>query len=276
MWSIYRSVRDREAIEGWCLDRLDAWPVEHERRKITAGGHSTHLVLAGSGDRTAVFVPGTNFNAASCSPFATALSERFRLVMADVPGQPGLSGENRPPAAQRASWYRRWLGDVLDHIDGEQVVLIGHSLGAAVVLTWDSPRVSQQVLLSPGGLVRARLGPGILVPAVAWMLRRSPRTSERLLATMHAPGNSPRAELVDWMTLVARHVRTSLDPNAAPPPTRTVDRVIVAGEHDRYYPPRALADRVRDVLGQELTAFPRSGHLLIDERPEAIADLLAG
>lgn len=86
MRSIYRSVRGRRTIEGWCLDRLDAWPVEHERREITAGGLSTHLVLAGSGDQTAVFVPGTNFNAASCLPFATALYERFRLVMADVPG----------------------------------------------------------------------------------------------------------------------------------------------------------------------------------------------
>lgn len=275
MRSIYRSDRGRESIERWCSDQLDAWTVAHERRTITAGDRDTHLVLAGSGEQKALFVPGTNFNAAATLPFAAALAARCQLVVADVPGQPGLSSGDRPPAGRRRSWYRQWLTGVLDHIGEGHVVLIGHSLGAAIVLHCDSPRVSRQVLLSPGGLVRARLGPGILVPAVSWMLRRSPQAGARLLRTMHAPGNPPRNELVEWMTLVARHVRTSLDPDTAPLPGEDLDRVVVAGEHDRYYPPSALTDRVREGFGQELTVLPDSGHLLIDERPETLAELIA-
>ncbi|MFC7340906.1 alpha/beta fold hydrolase [Saccharopolyspora griseoalba] len=275
MRSTYRSDRGRDVVERWCSDRLDAWTAEHERTIITAADRETHLVRAGAGSRRAVFVPGTNFNAAACLPFASALAARFQLVVADVPGQPGLSDAARPPAGQLRSWYQRWLTDVLDHVGGGPVVLIGHSLGAAIVMRCDARRVSRQVLLAPGGLVRARLGPGILLPAVSWMLRRGPEASARLLATMYAPGNRPPTELVDWMTLVARHVRTSLDPGAAPPQAAALDRVVVAGEHDRYFPPSALAGPVREVLGQELTVLPGSGHLLVDERPDELAELIA-
>lgn len=98
MPSIYRSDRGRDSIERWCSDRLDAWTVPHERRAITAGNRDTHLLLAGSGERKVLFVPGTNFNA----------GRRLAAL-----------------AGRRPSWYRKWLTDVLDHIGQGPVVLVG-------------------------------------------------------------------------------------------------------------------------------------------------------
>ncbi|MER6203612.1 hypothetical protein ABT234_40395 [Streptomyces sp. NPDC001586] len=91
MDSIYRSAEGREHIRSWCTGRLDAWPVPHERTTITANGARTHVVTAGSGPVTVVFVAGTNFNASASLPLATALVEAgHRVVLPDVPGQPGL------------------------------------------------------------------------------------------------------------------------------------------------------------------------------------------
>ncbi|MEV0049122.1 alpha/beta hydrolase [Saccharopolyspora shandongensis] len=270
---IYRSAKGREAVARWCTERLDAWPVPHQRLTITANGVATHAVVAGAGPRTVVFVPGTNFNAAGCLPLATALAAQARVVLPDVPGQPGLSSPMRVPAGERLAWYGRWLTDVIAQTAEGPAVLVGHSLGAAIALSSSSPLVVRQVLVSPGGLVRARTGPGILVPATSWLLRRSPAASARLLETMHAPENRPRRELVDWMTLIARHVRSSLDPGRAVVADRRVDRVVVSGAHDRYFPARALAPAVRHSLGLELGVIPSAGHLSVDEQPDHIAAL---
>ncbi|GGU70358.1 hypothetical protein GCM10010211_40020 [Streptomyces albospinus] len=82
MDSIYRSPRGRDLLRAWCHDRLTAWPVPHERTTLTANGARTHLVLAGSGPTTVVYVPGTNFNAATSLPLATALvTAGYRVAM---------------------------------------------------------------------------------------------------------------------------------------------------------------------------------------------------
>lgn len=275
MKDIYRSEQGRKAIERWCTDQLDAWPVPHQRALIVANGATTHLVTAGTGPRTAVFVPGTNFCAAACLPLATALAARCRVILADLPGQPGLSSGRRISAPQRPSWYGRWLAEVIDQVTESPVVLVGHSLGAAIVLATESPLVSRQVLLSPGGLVRARIAPGIIAASSSWLLRRRPVDSARLLTTMLAPGDRPRPELVEWMTLIARHARSSLDPAPAVVADRAVDRTVAVGEHDRYFPSRPLAVATRRTLGLPLSVLPSAGHLITEGRLGRLADLIA-
>ncbi|MFD9357861.1 alpha/beta hydrolase [Streptomyces sp. NPDC060031] len=222
MDSIYRSTPGREHIRRWCTDQLDAWPVPHERTVVTANGAETHLVNAGSGPTTVVFVPGTNFNAAASLPLATALvAPGHRLVLPDVPGQPGLSSGERGISGGRLSWYGTWLSEVLDTAAPTgPVMVIGHSFGAAIALSSPSPRIDRLVLVSPGGVGRLRRTPGLLAVSAAWFVRPTPARSTRLLRAMLAPGHQPREELVEWVTLVARHFRSSGAPGVADLPGR--------------------------------------------------------
>ncbi|MFH9730511.1 alpha/beta fold hydrolase [Streptomyces sp. NPDC017260] len=275
MDSIYRSTTGEDLTRRWCLDRLDAWPVPHERRTVTAKGAQTHVVLAGSGATTVVFVPGTNFNAAVSLPLATALiTAGYRVLLVDVPGQPGLSSGERGLSGGRLSWYGEWLSEVLEQVSSEPVAVMGHSFGAAIALSSDSPRIHRLVLVSPGGLTRLSLTPAVLAASVAWFLRPAPTHSARLLRTMLAPGHPPREELVTWMTLVARHARSSGAPGAATLPARSVPRLVVTGEHDVFLPPRRLAHAVRGTLGAELGVVSGAGHLLVEEQPEYLSTLL--
>ncbi|KOT77285.1 alpha/beta hydrolase [Streptomyces rimosus subsp. pseudoverticillatus] len=270
--SIYRSTTGRELIRRWCLDQLAAWPVPHARMTVTATGAPTHVVLAGSGARTVVFVPGTNFNAAASLPLATALvTAGHRVLLVDVPGQPGLSSDERGLSGGRLFWYGAWLSEVIEKLSSEPVAVMGHSFGAAIALSSGSPRINRLVSISPGGLSRLRLTP--TVPA-AWFLRPGPTHSTRLLRAMLAPGHSPREELVDWMTLVARHARSSGAPGAATLPARSIPRLVVTGEHDVFLPPRRLAPPVRAMLGAELGVISEAGHLVVEERPEDLPTLL--
>lgn len=274
--SIYRSPAGREVIADWCLGRLAAWPVEHQRRTVTVLGAATHVVTAGSGDRLVMVVPGTNFSAAACLPLAGALAERFRVVVPDLPGQPGLSTGMRPGTRNRLAWYGRWLTALIDTIADGPVTLVGHSLGAAIAMCSDSAAVDRQVLLSPGGLTRLRVTPGVLFASTAWVLGRRPAASARMLRTMCAPGGEPRTDLVEWMTLIARHVRSSADPGGTEVAATQVERVVAVGAQDVFLPVRPLAERVRRELGTDVRVVPSAGHLLIEEKPHVVAAMVAG
>ncbi|HEY9369419.1 alpha/beta hydrolase [Streptomyces sp.] len=275
MDSIYRSTAGEKLIRCWCLDQLAAWSVPHERKTVTAKGALTHVVLAGSGATTVVFVPGTNFNAAASLPLATALvAAGYRVLLVDVPGQPGLSSGECGLSGGQLSWYGRWLSEVMEQISSEPVVVMGHSFGAAIALSSDSLQIDRLVLASPGGLTRLRLTPSVLAASAAWFLRPAPQHSARLLRAMLAPGHPPREELVDWMTLVARHARSSGAPGVAVLPARAIPRVVVTGEHDVFLPPQRLGPAVRGALGAELRVLSEAGHLVVEELPERLSALM--
>lgn len=261
---------------GWCIEQLDGWPVAHDRRVITAHGARTHVVTAGSGEATVLVVPGTNFGAAAYLQLGAALATHRRVVLVDLPGQPGLSSGERVPGAGRLDWYGRWLGELVEQTMNGPVTVVGHSLGAAIALSSDSPLVQRQILVSPGGLTRLRITPAVLLASVAWVLRRRTASSTRLLRLMYSTGHSPRPELVEWMTLVARHVRSSADPGGVALTARHVDRAVVVGDSDVFLPSRTLAPAVQRRLGVQLEVIGSAGHLVTDEFPDQIAELATG
>lgn len=92
------------------------------------------------------------------------------------------------------------------------------ALGAAVALAAQpGPQISGLVLASPAGLSRARLTPALLGVTLPWL---TAATAERSQALLRYMSGRTRADhpLVEWMTLVARHSRTSLAPSPLPGP----------------------------------------------------------
>ncbi|MCX4807883.1 alpha/beta fold hydrolase [Streptomyces sp. NPDC058682] len=275
--TIYRSAAGRELIRRWCGERLDGWDVPHERTVVDAGGARTHVVSAGTGGTAVVFVPGTNFNAAASLPLATALvAAGHRVSLPDVPGQPGLSSGDRNLSGGRLTWYGAWLDEVIDKTSPGPVVVLGHSFGAAIALSSASRHIERLVLVSPGGLTRLRLPPGLLAASAAWFLRPAPRSSARLLRAMLAPDHEPGERLVEWMTLVARHARSSGAPGTAELPARPVPRTVFTGEHDVFLPPERLGPAVTRTLGVALRVLPGAGHLVVEEAPDRLAALVDG
>ena len=276
--TLYRSKADREVVARWCRFRLDAWEVPHRRETVAVEGAQVHLTHVGAGPSQVLFVPGTNFNAASSLTLAESLARRWSVILVDLPGQPGLSSGGRPRAAHR-EWYGRKLAEVLEAIGAEPVVALGHSLGGSVLLSCDSDRIAGRVLLAPAGIVPLHVDLRMMAPSLRWLLAPTLERTEAMLQGFTAPGNPPPESIVQWLHLVAVHCRSTLAP--PPLPDEVLQRhrgsplIVATGAHDRFLPPARLGPAVRDKLGVDLHVIDDAGHLAADEQSAAVTALVA-
>lgn len=239
-------------------------------------GHARpHRLTAGVGPVTVLFLAGDRFSTAAYLPLLTALTWRYRLVAADIPGQPGLSSGEAGTAGGRLTWYASWVEQVIEKVTAGPVVVFGHSFGGAVALAADHPRIRGKVAVSPGGLCRLRLTPRVLLAFLAWSVRPHTASSLRLLHLLSAPGRTPRAELVEWMTLVTRHARPVSSGDAVPAAVRTVPVVIASGDHDVFLPPRRLRPAARQRMDIDVDIVAAAGHLVTEEHPDQLAALVS-
>jgi pimeloyl-ACP methyl ester carboxylesterase len=273
---LYRTSAGREAIRSWCAARLEEWTVAHERQTMPSTLGETSLVMSGDGPVTVLYLPGTNFNAASSLALVAALAARMRVVVADLPGQPGLSAGRRP--RDRLA-YGAWIKEIAAALAADRLVLAGHSLGAAAALTADPAGVQGLLLLDPAGLIRLRVRPGTLAATLPWLVRPTPARTARLLAEMQARGRTPSPEHVEWMTLVARHARTSLAPSPLPPAVldrwRDTPRAVLCGDQDCFLPVPPLAVGARAKLGVDLGVVAEAGHLTPADQPQRVAEAIS-
>ena len=283
MAELYRSRGHEEQLRQWCRDRLRAWPVSHTTDTIDTAMGTTHLTTAGSGPDVCVFLPGTNFNAATSTGLLGVLAGGCRVVAADLPGQPGLS------ASERLGWepatLGRWVGEVVDAARDRtttgRLVLMGHSRGAAAALCADPGVVDSLVLAGPAGLARPHLTIDTLARSLAWLLRPSDLHSARLVRLMTGIGAEDvtaepgAAEEARWLTLVARSTRSSGAPGPLPPGLlarwRGHDVRLLVGEHDVFFPPARLVRPAERHLGHRVDVVPGAGHLLTGAWHDVVA-----
>ena len=228
-----------------------------------------------AGARDVVYLPGTNFNAATSLTLLTLLAQHCRVFAVDLPGQPGLSSPQRPQNETEA--YSRWLAEVIGALPISAPgapVLVGHSRGAAVALSADPAQVAGLLLLSPAGLVKAAVSRPVLATAVPWMARPNERRSAALLSLMTGSRRELHHDHTRWLTMVGQETRTTGAPGPLPPQVterwRDATVRVVSGADDCFFLPARLAPVVRERLRVETVLLSEVGHLTVEEAPDAV------
>ncbi|MFI6367866.1 alpha/beta fold hydrolase [Nocardia sp. NPDC050630] len=278
MPTVYKNPRGQRTVRQWCSQALARADFPLVNSTLDTGVGRIELTSAGTGGPRVVVVPGTGSNAAVALPWLQALSARWATTVLDLPGQPGLSDPHRPHRG-RLAWYGRMLEEVLAAMEVDGVVLVGNSLGAAVALAADSPRIAGRALVSPAGFMRLTVDPKLALASAVWLRRPTAEHTRRMLGLFVAPGEDPPEIEVEWMTLMAACCRTTL----APPPlpaallARRAERpcVVGVGEYDRFLPPRRLAPAVRRTMNLDLRVFPGMGHLTTPGHLDNVVSLVA-
>ena len=196
----------------------------------------------------------------------------YAPIVPDLPGHGRSGGE--PLACVEA--MADWLIALLDLLGIGRAALVGHSMGALVVL--------EAALAHPQRCARLALLGCALPMTVSARLLDTARTDEALAADLidsysHAPdarriGATLVRQRLGVMAVDLMACNAYVRPIASLESLADVDTLIISGSADRMTRPDA-ARRIAEVVPRSrLELIADCGHALIDERPDAVFDSL--
>jgi pimeloyl-ACP methyl ester carboxylesterase len=258
-----------------------------EQKTLLVNGLESNYLVGGTGPDV-VFVHGWASSARMWGGVLASLSQQFRCWALDLPG----CGCSEKPAP---GWYSipRFTAHVQEFarlMDIAPLRLVGHSMGGMIVLDLASrfpASVARVAAINPVVTGRASLRP-LAHPKMTrrllnWTLRLSPRVWQPILAhslssrvngvhhirrrTEEFSQGTVDSLLFSGRAVVSYDVSSHLENITAP-------ALIVVGNQDVNVPTREgrLADR--QIPNSKLRVL-RGGHLITDDRPREVAQLLA-
>lgn len=221
MKRLYRSEAGAQRVEARYREILDRWPVPNRQFHVRTRQGETFVIASGDLKRPPLLLlHGGDTNSAIWFGSVRAYSERFATYAVDLIGQPGLSGEARPPYG--SADHALWLGDVLQALALEDVSIMGASLGGWIALDYATrypARVKKLALMCPAGVGRQRVGflfkvlPLLLLGE--WGRRRALAVvMGRGFKLMPRDGSDERDvhAVMSLFALVQKHFRSRMDP----------------------------------------------------------------
>jgi magnesium chelatase accessory protein len=272
------------------------WPGAAYSRFVDAAGLRWHVQLRGSGPDL-VLLHGTGASSHSWVPLAPLLEQRFRLVTIDLPGQ-GFSAL-APPSQCSLPGMSRAVAGLLEALDVNPQLLIGHSAGAAVAST-----LCLQGSCNPAAVISIN---GALLPfgrAAAPVFSRAARLLASMpvfpqLVALHAVPRKPVERMLRqtgsaippemvrcYRELLGnpRHIAGTLRMMAnwdLPQLERNLDRLnpaleLLVGDKDLVVPPTQAEELAGRLPNATLRHFRGLGHLAHEEAPERFAEAIHG
>ncbi len=238
---------------------------------------------------------GTGASTHSWDGLAPLLATSHRVVSVDLPGH--AFSAPLPMSEVSLSGYAAEVRRLLDELALAPEVVIGHSAGAAILvrLAIDGPFRPKLVIGLNAAVLPFPGAAGHVFPALAKLLylnpfaprffawqARDPAAIARLLKSTGSCVPAKSAEIYARLFRCEAHVAATLNMMANWDLARlkrdlaclTVPLVLLAGERDTTVAPRQAREVAGLVPGAVWQSVPRLGHLMHEEEPSLIADLI--
>ena len=276
---------------SFAVDGRD-WPNRRHSRFVRAGGMAWHVQEMGSGPKL-LLLHGTGAATHSFRHLAPALARYFNLLVPDLPGH-GFS--DMPPGdGLSLPGMARLLAGLLAKADFAPDLVVGHSAGAAILLAMAlEHRLQPTVIIALNGALRPIRGAALfsplarmlsLNPLVPRLVARRATNWDAIRRLLEGTGSyiEPRGiEL--YARLFQRHghvaatlgmmARWDLDWLDRRLGQLAAPLVLVTAAGDRAIRPADAAAFARQVPSARVVSLPGGGHLVHEERPSVIADLI--
>ncbi len=265
------------------------WPNREASRFVRTRATRWHVQTIGEGPDL-LLLHGTGASTHSWAPIVPFLSDRFRLVMVDLPAH-GFTAP-LPGGTMKLERVVEALDQLLDELECLPRYTIGHSAGAAIAcrLLLDTGRGGEIIALngalSPLSRHAPSLPPALLRPFMVNPLlprilsaHASDRTVGRVLDSTgsHIP-ESQRA-LYRRLFRYSGHLEGALAMMAdwqLADVRRDIARLpgrlhLLAAERDRFIPASQSRKLAREIAGARFVSLGQFGHLAHEEAPETVA-----
>lgn len=276
----------------WERDGRD-WPNREASRFVEAAGLRWHVQIMGQGP-VLLLLHGTGAATHSWRALLPELAHNFTVVAPDLPGH-GFT--DLPPYSQLSLPHvSRSVRELLQVLELEPVVAVGHSAGAAIIvrMSLDGGMAPERLISINGALLPFDGTPGLLFPVMAKILFLNPLTPrffawrvnrsmiERLIVKTGSEIEPEGIELYQRLLAFPSHCAAALglmanwelQPVVRDLPRLTAPLLLVVGEKDLAVPPEG-AEKVRDMAkAAQIRVLPDVGHLAHEERPGEAAEII--
>ena len=155
MASLYTSEKEKKAILALYDEKLTALAVPHQYQTIETSYGNTNIIVSGNlSSPPIVLLHGSN----GCAPIAIEtypnLYKSFRVYAIDVLAQPNKSAETR--LRMNDDSYGKWMHEIIDGLDLENVRLAGFSFGGLIILKtleYSESKIKEVYLSAPAYIV---------------------------------------------------------------------------------------------------------------------------
>ena len=234
------------------------------------------------GSLALLFIHGWQASSDVWEPLREALADRYRTIAIDVRG---FGRSNAAPGPYAVETFANDRSDLFAWLDLDPLVVVGHSMGAAIAQRFAIDRpdaVEALVLATPVPAGGAAFSPkleamfrataGDVANANAWLAKLTYREqSPAVVALLRAGAAATRAPVA--LESFESWAHLEFEDEAATIATPTL---AIAGGEDRPMTPAYVRERVVDVIpGARLAIVADAGHLVQLERPERVAALVA-
>jgi len=234
-----------------------------------------HFLRDGTRGVPVIFIHGSGSNHTIWEPQVRALAPIAQPLAVDLPGH----GHSDLPGRTSVDAYRDFVLRLLDALQFERAVIVGHSLGGAIAqamgLAYPS-RVAGLGLVGTGA--RLRVLPAIL----DGLLNDFERIAPFIVENAYAPdlGDELRARAIaelracdpqvthgDYSACNVFDVMARLGEIHAP-------TIVICGKQDRMTPPKYSEFLASKIPGAQLVLIENAGHSVMIEQPEAVSRAL--
>ena len=262
--NVYKSNEGRAAVRGRYRELLSGWPVQKECRYIG----ETHVIDSGAPEaEPLLLLHGTMSNSAAWMGDVERWSSEFRVMAADLPGEPGLSSELRVSPA--GDGFESWLEKLLDGLGYKDtaVSIVGQSLGAFAALKFavkHPERIKKVSILTTAGVAPQKLS--FMFKALPLMMMG--KWGHDKIEKMVTYGVETGEEAADFGRLVSKHCRPLTEPiplfSDAQLSRLTMPVQFFGGDRDVMLDTEATAGRLERLLPNvECRILSGVGHTVI-------------
>jgi magnesium chelatase accessory protein len=269
------------------------WPNREASHFVIAGGLKWHVQRMGHGPQM-LLIHGTGAATHSWRALAPILARHFDILAPDLPGH-GFT-DPMTPATLSLPGMARALAVLLQKLEFEPTIVVGHSAGAAILarLCLDhaiTPKllVSLNGAMVPFGGMASQIFPSMakllflnpLVPrffawtadriAVSQLLRGTGSSIDREGTELYANLIGNPAHVAGALGMMANWDLETLFHDL---PKLSVPLLLIAADGDRAVTPEAAEKIKARVSGARIELMRGLGHLAHEEKPGLIANLI--
>ena len=242
-----------------------------QREEVTVNGIKTVMLTAGKGKPLVFLHGGGTFHGFD---FAAPWADKYRVI---IPYHPGF-GESADDVSVNSvhDLVMHYL-ELFDVMSLDKINLVGFSLGGYIASSFaveHSNRLNKLVLVAPAGL-RVPDHPTLDVFSVPGEVLATYLVSDMAILMPHLPTGHDVDFIVGGYREMTGAARVLWDRNYDPKLGKWLHRIsvptlLVWGDQDRIVPVGQTSTWSGLIPKSEVKIYKGAGHLVLDERPEAV------